>query len=103
MVAMIGLVDARAQCRALPAAALVPQIAQAGIFAGIDERLDFARRRVVAGVVHDDQLAEALGRHGRISLLDEAADVACLVERWNDDGDAHQAPLSHRSRRDAPE
>ena len=38
-----------------------------------------------------------------VDLFDEAADVACLIERWNDDGDAHQVPLSHRTRRDAPE
>jgi hypothetical protein len=101
MVAMMGLV-AGAQRRALPATAVMAQIAQPWVHAGIDERLDFGRRCVLAGVVDDDQLGEALRGHGRIRLLDEAADVAGLIECWNDNGDAHQVPLSHRTRRDAP-
>ena len=59
----MGLVAASTperRARALPAAAFMPQIAQPGVCAGIDERLDLGRRRVVAGVVDDDQLGEAL-------------------------------------------
>ncbi len=99
MVAMTGLVAARMPERSAalcPLRLVVAQIAQAGEVAAIDQRLDLGRRRVVAGVVDDDQLGEPRRRHGRIRLLDEAPDIAGLVERRNDDGDAHQVPLSRR-------
>ena len=60
----------------------------------IDEGLDLGAGGVVAGVVDDDQLGEPRCGHGRVRLLDEAADIAGLVQRRNDDGDAHQVPLS---------
>ena len=105
MVAMMGLVAASTperRAQLCPLRRVMPQVAQPGVCAGIDERLDLDGRAVVAGVVDNDQLGEALAGHGRVGLFDEAPDVAGLVQGGNYDGDAHQAPLSLRTRRDAP-
>jgi hypothetical protein len=71
--------DGGAHRRALPAALIVAQVTQARISAGVDERLDLVGCGILAGVVDDDQLGEALRGHGRIRLLDEAPDVAGLI------------------------
>ena len=78
----------------------MPQVAQSGAAAAFDEGLYLGSGGVRAGVVDDDHLGEARSRHARVRLRDEPADVARLVQRRNDDGDAHHVPLSHRQSRD---
>ena len=73
---------------ALPGPLPMPEIAQSRIFA--EKRLDFSPRPVVARIVDSDHLAERRFRHLREGLLDQAADIAFLVKRWDDNGNTHE-------------
>ena len=65
------------------------QIAQGSVMG--DESLDLRRRPIVAGIVHDDHLAEHRIGHGCVGFLDQAANIALLVEGRNDNGDTDGA------------
>ena len=87
----------RPQRRTLPRPAPVPEIAQRGIFA--EECLDFRSGPVVARIVDREHLSKGLLRHLGIGFLDQPADIAFLVKRWNDNGNTHERGGPAKARR----
>jgi hypothetical protein len=84
--------DARAHRGALAASLSMAQITQPRAFTARHQPLDLSGGSVVARVIDDDNLAQALGRDRTVGLLNQLSNVASFIQRRNDDGDAHKYP-----------